>query len=395
MKPDLDRLRDLMAGHGFDAIAALDFENFYYLAGAVSIFMIGQQPTGMGMALIPADPKLEPALVVNDMEGRFFDARTWVEDIRSFPTWMSMTEQDAMEAAPETRPCLLDYDTNFRLMAEVVRERGLEGGRIGVTVSAFEAEPLRRLRELLPKAELVDAAGLLYAMRCIKREDEIALLRKAAQVAEAAMHDAASLIREGVTQAELVNRLKHFIIDHPDADNYKFVGAAVGPNAITPSASAKTATARQGDIVKIDSGAECGGYISDMGRTYVVGKAPPAVQRLYDSIRRAHDAAEAKLRPGVPIKDVYAAGMAEMRGGALPSYSRGHLGHSIGIGLFPEEPPYIAPNEERALEPGMVLCMEVPVYLFGVGALHIENTYVIIEDGHENFIESEKDLVSR
>lgn len=393
MKPDLNRARKLMNANGLEAIVAFDFENFYYLSGTRSVFLIGLQPAGMGMVILPADENKEPAIIMNDMEGRFVASNTWIKDIRIFPTWMSMTDQSELEAQPTDKPCQIDYDYNFELLADVVSERALTKARIGISFDFIQVNKFALLKKVMPAAQFIDATSLFHKLRAIKRPEEVSHLRNAAQIAEKSMSSAAELIREGVTQRELVDRMKHYIIDEPKADNYKFVSASIGPHAITPSSLAREAKARPGDVIKIDSGVECSGYISDMGRTFIAGKTTTKVQKIYDAIHRAHDACEKLMRPGIPMRDVFYAGMEIMRQGALPSYSRGHLGHSIGIGISPEEPPFISPYEERPLEPGMVLCLEVPVYLKGVGALHIEDTYLITNEGHENFIKAPKELM--
>lgn len=394
MKPNLERMRKLMTANGMDAVIAFDVENFYYLSGAFSVFLLGLQPAGMGMVMIPRDENKEPAIITNDMEGHVVTSRSWIKDVRLFPTWMSIIEPSAPLASPIDKPCQIDYEYNFRLLAKVISERGMERAKIGISFDFVQVNKFVILQKVLPHIEFVDATMLFQELRAIKRPEEVSHLKRAAQVAERAMLSAAALIREGVTQRELVDRMKYSIIGDPEADNYKFVSASIGPYAIAPSSTAREAKARRGDIIKIDSGAECNGYISDMGRTYVVGKAAEEVQRIYDSIRRAHDACEALLRPGVSIREVYLKGMKIMREGAVPTYSRGHIGHSIGLGITPEEPPFISPYEERPLRPGMVLCLEVPVYISGLGALHIENTYVITEEGHENFIKTSKELKS-
>ncbi len=67
----------------------------------------------------------------------------------------------------------------------------------------------------------------------------------------------------------------------------------------------------------------------------------------------------------------------------MPNYSRGHLGHSDGLTQHFEEPPFIAPNELRPLVPNMVLSLEMPYYLYGVGAFQLERMVLVTEDGHE------------
>ena len=72
-----------------------------------------------------------------------------------------------------------------------------------------------------------------------------------------------------------------------------------------------------------------------------------------------------------------------MRQAGFASYSRGHLGHSVGLAHNYEEPPFISADETRPLAPGMVVSVELPYYLLGVGSFQMERMVLIQADGIE------------
>ena len=76
----------------------------------------------------------------------------------------------------------------------------------------------------------------------------------------------------------------------------------------------------------------------------------------------------------------------------IPSYNRGHFGHSIGCNLFCEEYPMINPAETRTFEPGMVLCVEIPYYSSFNNSYNIEDTILITENGVDRFTKSNEDI---
>ena len=90
---------------------------------------------------------------------------------------------------------------------------------------------------------------------------------------------------------------------------------------------------------------------------------------------RARDALNAERRPREIPERMRAAGFA--------NYSRGHLGHSVGLAHHYEEPPFIAADEARPLAPGMVVSVELPYYLLGVGSFQMERIVLIEESGAE------------
>ena len=91
------------------------------------------------------------------------------------------------------------------------------------------------------------------------------------------------------------------------------------------------------------------------------------------------------------MREVYTAALQSVRENGLPNYSRGHFGHSIGMDDQVEEPPFIGPNNS-VLEPGMVICLEVPYYPADVGGFNIEDVILITDDGCEVLTKSPRDL---
>jgi Xaa-Pro aminopeptidase len=137
-----------------------------------------------------------------------------------------------------------------------------------------------------------------------------------------------------------------------------------------------------GQTVKLDMQVDVGGYHSDVGRTYAI--APTADQRAVASaLTSALAAAEAVVRPGSAFRDVHRVGIEAMRGAGFMSYSRGHLGHSVGLAHNFEEPPFIAADEVRPLAANMVVSLELPYYLDGLGSFQFERMLLVTEDGHE------------
>lgn len=82
------------------------------------------------------------------------------------------------------------------------------------------------------------------------------------------------------------------------------------------------------------------------------------------------------------MSEVYDAVLTAVRQNGLPAYSRGHFGHSIGMDDQTEEPPFLGPDPTR-LEPGMVICLEVPFYPPDQGGFNLEDMFLINDNGVE------------
>ena len=96
------------------------------------------------------------------------------------------------------------------------------------------------------------------------------------------------------------------------------------------------------------------------------------------------------LKPGVKLSDMYRACRSEVEASTnIPSYPRGHVGHSISVESTLEDHPWITAAEPSAFEPGMVVSHEMSYAATSntphEGSYNIEDTFLITEDGHERF----------
>jgi Xaa-Pro dipeptidase len=163
---------------------------------------------------------------------------------------------------------------------------------------------------------------------------------------------------------------------------------AVGPDGFAPGGPA-----RIGDVVKIDVGAVVGGYSADIARTAVIGRASPAQRQVHDALRRAQEAALAALAPGRPLGDAHRAATAAMHDAGFTTFSRGHFGHSVGASIFSEERPFIAAGVDVPVEPHMVLAVEAPYYIRGLGGFIIEDQVLVKETGLDLMSPLPRDLL--
>jgi Xaa-Pro aminopeptidase len=136
---------------------------------------------------------------------------------------------------------------------------------------------------------------------------------------------------------------------------------------------------RAQDAVMLDIGPEWDGYQADAARTYVVGEPNELQRRAWDAVLRAHEAALAQTRPGVPCRDVDRAARDVIEGAGFALRHR--IGHGIGLATSFEWPSM--DTEAAPLEPGMVVCVEPSVVEPGAGTLKIEDDVLVTDDGCE------------
>ena len=93
------------------------------------------------------------------------------------------------------------------------------------------------------------------------------------------------------------------------------------------------------------------------------------------------------------MKEIFELALSTARRWGLDWYSRGHMGHTIGPGPRGEQPPFISAAEEGVFEPNMVICLEAPLYVGGLGGFQIEEKILITENGYEFLITLPREMM--
>ena len=218
----LDRARAarMMQAAGLDALLLLSPESFTYATGAPAGVATMWRRAGAVAAIVPADPAKDAAAVVTDLFEAAFRATSTITDIRINPIWVETGDIQGLEAAsPEEliqaawlrqgrpagfqRPETFDAIHGFALAASLLRDRGLDTGRIGVELDSLSVNDFQLLTSALPGATLVDATDLVRRLKMIKSPAEIAHLRMAVELAEAGIVALREEIAVGVSRDAL------------------------------------------------------------------------------------------------------------------------------------------------------------------------------------------------
>ncbi len=231
-------------------------------------------------------------------------------------------------------------------------------------------------------------------IRQIKDPSEIALLKKAAALGSEGFDYVCTLLREGVTEAEIALELEIFWKRRGSKGAAFDPIIAFGPNSSMPHYRAGISTLQIGQPVLIDIGTTLNHYHSDMTRVVFFGEPDPKLTAIYHIVLQAQEKALELCRPGTLIGDLDAAARdVIIESGYGPQFSHS-LGH--GIGLEVHELPALKrtpPESQLSLEEGMVLTIEPGIYLPGLGGVRIEDTVLITANGHDNLTLRPKSLL--
>ncbi|MCD1261098.1 aminopeptidase P family protein [Paenibacillus athensensis] len=285
--------------------------------------------------------------------------------------------------------------------------------RLAAEFDVLPVQQLRRLETAFPGAVWEDGSLLVREQRMLKSPDEIAAIRRAATVVDAAFEAVIPSIREGMAEFELIALIEHQLrlrghlgLMRMRAYNSELITGmvAAGASAAVPTyfdgpaggqglhpsspQGSSRAAIRRGDPLLVDLGCCIDGYLIDQTRTLVIGELDPELQRAYDTAEQVLRATEAKLKPGTISEHLYYDALRQVEAAGLSPYFMGwgddqvrFLGH--GIGLEIDDLPVLAAGFTYPLAPGMVIAVEPKFTFPGRGVVGIENSYLITEDGFE------------
>jgi Xaa-Pro aminopeptidase len=233
--------------------------------------------------------------------------------------------------------------------------------------------------------------GEVLAMRAVKDPDEVAAMRAAQAVTDAAFAHMCTVVRPGLTEMQLRAELDNFMLSN-GADALAFDSiVASGPNSANPHALPGQRAVQEGDFVLMDFGASLNDYRSDMTRTVVVGEPSAKQREMYDLVRRTHEECARAAVPGARCRDVHElAARLIAQGGYEGCFGHG-LGHGVGIDIH--ESPRFSAGSTDVLQVGNVVTDEPGVYVPGFGGVRLEDFGVVTEQGFEPFTASTHDLV--
>ena len=388
----VERAREAMRRARLDALLALTPENAAYLSGRTSTIATLWRVPGLVAVAVGADGALAVAAGDNEIGGypedRFtrFPHPLWIEhlDLRAGAD-AALDVRERIAAARATgvsRPTQYDLDAMHAAIVAAVQAASPNPRRVGADLAVAPMATFVALQSALTGVELVDATALFADLRAVKDAAEIAHLRRAAELTEIGIAAARDALRPGLSDIGVVSAYQTAIWRRAAADAHYAALRQVEGLASVGDGAAGVVPVGPGQTVKLDMQVDVGGYHSDVGRTYAL--APTQEQTaVYAALRDALAAVVAAARPGLRFRDVYVAGIEAMRAAGFTTYSRGHLGHSVGLSHNYEEPPFVSAEEERSLAPNMVLSLELPYYLFGVGSFQLERMVLVTDTGNE------------
>lgn len=279
-------------------------------------------------------------------------------------------------------------------------------GRIPEHTYVDEIGPMPALRELLDPGESVavetdyytmergfmfDGLGVqvsrigdcLEKLRMHKDATELDTIRFAEHIVGDALDYVTARIKPGMTEKELYHMLYDRMLTFPGfCEDEVIILVLAGENSANCHGSSGENQVHEGDVVMFDFCAYYRYYWSDVTRCFFVGEpAHPELEKVYEVVRQANEAAIAAVRPGVNASSIDQVARDFITRAGYGEQFLHRTGH--GLGLSVHEEPYITSSNDLVLEEGMTFTIEPGIYLEGIGGIRLEDNVAVTSDGCE------------
>ena len=279
-----------------------------------------------------------------------------------------------------------------------------------------------RLKAALNVDEIQNVSVDMRKLRMFKSEYELQQMRESAEIHTDVYNLIPSLYNKGMTDLELQIEIEREMRLHGSIGIFRsfgenmdiFMGSmlagdnaqaaspydyALGGKGISPllPLGANGTQLNPGKTLMVDMAGNYRPYMDDMSRTFIIEHTPDIAYSAHQVSIDIHNEVMKKAKQGTSCADIYNWAIEIVNRNNLQSYFMGtkqqakFIGH--GVGLEINEPPVITPRSKEILEPGMTFALEPKFVLPGIGAVGIENTYIVHENVIENITLCDEELI--
>jgi len=229
-------------------------------------------------------------------------------------------------------------------------------------------------------------------IRMKKDEHEQELMREASRLNDLAIDQVIQLCAQGdLTEREVSDQVARIHQSLGCTGNSFNPIVGYGKNGADNHHDGDDTKLQPGDSIVIDMGGIYQGYCSDMTRTVFYKEVSQKQKDVYYLVKKAQEAAEAMIKPGVRLCDIDKTARDIIAEGGYVAEFNHRLGHFIGRDVH--EYGDVSANFDMPVEEGMIFSIEPGVYIQGEFGVRIEDLVLVTKDGCEVLNHYTKDLL--
>lgn len=289
-----------------------------------------------------------------------------------------------------------DWDDPAALVRDIIKPFNLPAKPRVAISDQTTGETIVELQKILPDAVFISATDLLRPLRVIKTEDEVAIMRKAGEITEAAFADVLAKLKIGMTELDLVSEVDYQLRRHGSlGPSFTTSLYNSGPNHPLMFGQREATWKRVLTApvsILFDFGAVYEGYCYDYGRTVSFGEPDEEMKRVHRLVMASQAAGIAAMKAGeVTCEQVDAAARKVIEDAGYGKWFRHRLGHGIGTDVH--EPPFLTKTNTTLIQEGMWFTVEPSITQDNTFSARVEDVVVARPGGGELLTRGYQDLI--
>lgn len=262
---------------------------------------------------------------------------------------------------------------------------------VGFEDTELTVQEYTELKHKLGTVKLVAVGNDICKVRSFKTETEIAYIKKAQSITDAAFSEVLGFIKPGITERDVQVELEYRLAKN-GAEGIAFdTIIASGVNTSKPHAHPTDKVIELGDAVTMDFGARYHGYCSDMTRTVFVGQPSEEMHKIYNVVLLAQTMGISNAYCGMGGRELDSFCREVIKSNGYEKFFVHSTGHSLGIDIH-ETPVASVQSKDNLCAKQFITC-EPGIYVPGVGGVRIEDLLLIEEDGITDLTTSDKNII--
>ncbi len=282
-----------------------------------------------------------------------------------------------------------------KLASQLLDKHKLADQTLGIPRNAL-ASTIYEIQQVAPTTRFQSTWDIVAPMRAIKDDEEIALMRKAAQVTDNIFTDVLANLKLGMTGHDIFIEVEHQMLKHNTEGSSFVTGILIqGPGAGKSLEGVSRAGATElqpGRVLAFDFGVVLDGYVSDFGRTVHCGEPDAELRRIHELVMASQANGMAAMKAG----QITAEGANQVARQVIEEAGYGpnffhRLGHGIGIDVH--EPPFLANGDTTVLEANMCFTVEPSIWVQEKCFTRVEDVVVVTPDGGVSLNEATREIL--
>ncbi|PIC87406.1 peptidase M24 family protein [Sporosarcina sp. P20a] len=358
---NIQKVQDFLEKHNIDAALITNPDNIFYLTDFRS------DPHERLLAVV-VFKEADPFIICPAMEVADVKAIGWQYDAIGYK----------------------DTDNAFEFLDQAITERISTCSLLAIEKEHLTVDRFEILQERFPALQFAKLDDELANNRLIKNDVELQHLRKAAELADYAIEVGCNEIAEGKTELEIVQAVEQ-AVKQKGAEKMSFDTIIVsGTKTASPHGIPGDKRIEKGDFILFDLGVVYKGYCSDITRTIAFGEPTEEKRKIYETVKKAQQAAIDVVRPGTLAREVDHAARSIIEEAGYGKLFPHRIGHGLGISVH--EFPSLTGTNDMPLQEGMVFTIEPGIYDPAITGVRIEDDLYVTKDGVEVLTKFPKDL---